>query len=285
MANIAAILTCHNRVSQTLACLEALFRNQLPEGYSLEVFLVDDGSNDGTSDAVKQQLPEVHLIEGDGNLYWNGGMRVAFAAAMQRGFDYYLWLNDDTLLYPYALSTLLVTEEEFENKQGKSAVIVGSTQAEPGSAVTYGGQVRISHWIPNKYQLVTPTDIAITCDTMNGNCVLIPCGIAKEVGNLDVAFVHAMGDTDYGLRTWNAGFQVVVMPGYAGQCERNSVVNTFADTRLGVQERFKKILGKKGLPFRAWYVFTKRHCGILWVIFWLWPYFRLAISSAIRARK
>ena len=39
-------------------------------------------------------------------------MRVAFAEAMRSGFDYYLWLNDDTGLYPKALYTLLEASEK-----------------------------------------------------------------------------------------------------------------------------------------------------------------------------
>ena len=64
----------------------------------LNVYLVDDGSTDGTSEAVKKNFPQVNIIKGDGTLFWNGGMRVAFSKAMESEHDYYLWLNDDTIL-------------------------------------------------------------------------------------------------------------------------------------------------------------------------------------------
>lgn len=279
MKRIAALLTCHNRKEKTLACLEALFQNSVPEGYSLEVFLVDDGSTDGTGGAVKQEFPDVHLIEGDGSLYWNGGMRVAFAAAMQQGFDYYLWINDDTTLYGKTLCTLLETAEIVTHKQGRAAIIVGTTQAQPGGASTYGGLVRANRWRPLKFSLVPVSDISAPCDTMNGNCVLIPSIIANTIGNLDEAFVHAMGDIDYGLRARKAGFSIVVMPRYAGICMMNGIDNTHADIRLGCYERWKKITSHKELPIKAWYVLTRRHTGLLWPIFWVWPYCKIFLKS------
>jgi GT2 family glycosyltransferase len=285
MNRIAVIITCHNRCSKTLACLEALFRNYLPARYSLEVFLVDDGSTDGTEQAVRECYPQVNLIRGDGGLYWNGGMRVAFAAAMERDFNYYLWLNDDTILYPHAISTLLKTERVVTSEQKRPAVIVGSTQDEPGGKATYGGQVRVSKWHPIKYQRVTPKGAAIPCDTMNGNCVLIPRPVTQVVRNLDEAFIHTIGDIDYGLRSKMAGFQVVVMPGYAGLCGRNAVKNTYADTSLNVRERLNRLNGKKGLPLHAWYIFTKRHCGVFWMIFWLWPYLKVILSQACLSKN
>lgn len=279
MARIAALLTCHNRCQKTLACLDALFQCKLPEGYSLEVFLVDDGSSDGTGYAVYECYPKVNIIKGDGNLYWNGGMRLAFAAAMENGFDYYLWLNDDTLLYPQAIATLLRTEKLVKLEHQVTALIVGSTQDELGGEVTYGGKVRVSKWHPLKYQLIIPTDTAISCDTMNGNCVLIPRTIALTLGNLDEAFTHTIGDIDYGLRAKRAGFQIVVMPGYAGKCSNNPIDNTFADARLSVRDRLRRLNGKKGLPLQAWKIFTSRHCGGLWIVFWLLPYLKVILSS------
>ena len=64
----------------TLACLRSLGAQQVP-GVALDVFVLDDASSDGTSEAVAEQFPEVTVLHGDGELYWNGGMRRAIAAA------------------------------------------------------------------------------------------------------------------------------------------------------------------------------------------------------------
>jgi GT2 family glycosyltransferase len=82
MKRIVALLTCFNRRALTLACIDALTRQRLPQGWELGIIVVDDGSKDGTAQAVAERFPQVRLIHGDGHLYWNGGMRAAMAAAV-----------------------------------------------------------------------------------------------------------------------------------------------------------------------------------------------------------
>ena len=50
--HISVLLTCHNRKAKTLGCLTSLYAAELPVGYDMEVYLVDDGCTDGTADAV-----------------------------------------------------------------------------------------------------------------------------------------------------------------------------------------------------------------------------------------
>ena len=92
---IAAVMAVHNRRDLTLACLDSLRAQQLA-GDTLDVFVLDDASTDGTAAAVLERHPDVRLLRGNGQLYWNGGMRRAFGEAMAADYDYYLWMNDDT---------------------------------------------------------------------------------------------------------------------------------------------------------------------------------------------
>jgi len=122
--SIAVLMTCHNRKLKTLLTLESLFKQTLTSEIALSVYLVDDGSTDGTSEGVQQKYPQVKLFSGDGNLFWNGGMRIAFSEAMKDEPDYYLWLNDDTVLAPEALNTLLATSRELFEQGEKKAIVV-----------------------------------------------------------------------------------------------------------------------------------------------------------------
>jgi GT2 family glycosyltransferase len=279
MQTIAVLMTCHNRREKTLACLKALFDSDPVHNTALEVFLVDDGSTDGTSSAINAAYPSIHVIAGDGNLYWNGGMRVAFAAAMDIGFDFYLWLNDDTVLYPGAVPALLAFANAEQQRQNKPVVIVGTTQDAPGGAATYGGLCCTSAWRPLHHEIVFDAVQATPCVTMNGNCVLIPREVAKQVGNLEHAFVHAMGDIDYGLRASKAGFPLMVLPGFVGTCSHNPVDHTFMDSRLSRRVRLSKITSLKGLPPRQWYVLVRRHAGLLWPLLFIWPYVKVLLSA------
>ena len=57
--SIAALITCHNRCEKTKRCLTSLL-SVLPH---IDVYLVDDGSTDGTSEMVKTLFPRVNVIQ------------------------------------------------------------------------------------------------------------------------------------------------------------------------------------------------------------------------------
>lgn len=200
MPRIAVLLTCHNRREITLKCLESFFHQVLPKNTIFTVYLLDDGSTDGTGDAVRQQFSSVNVIEGSGNLYWCGGMRAAWNVAMKLDFDFYLWLNDDTILLSDALATLLGAVNAVKEKSNKcNAIIVGSTCNAATGAHTYGGciQVRKKGF---DFKPIAPSGSLEPCDTFNGNCVLVSRAAFRELGNISPEFTHAIGDTDYGLR-------------------------------------------------------------------------------------
>lgn len=272
---VCALITCHNRREKTLQCLRALFANCLPEGVSLHVVLVDDGSSDGTSAAIVREFPQVEVLRGDGTLFWNRGMHKAFARALLVGFDAYFWLNDDTVLCANALSRLYDTSALMRHVHGRGAIVVGSTESGVGGIATYGGVRRAHNFRPLRFSLISPTDEPQPCDSMNGNCVLVTHEIAAVVGNLEPGFAHAMGDIDYGLRAVKAGFDIWVTPGFVGVCDRNAIAGTYQDRSLSISARWKKIRQPKGLPIASWLLFTRRHAGNLWPLHFIWPYIRI----------
>ena len=271
---LAILLTCHNRRDITLACLEKLYQQQ----NIFDVFLVDDGSVDGTSDAVKTNYPEVSVLEGDGNLFWVGGMRLAFAEAMKQSYDYYLWLNDDTLLDREALNNLLSVHHDLAKRGHPDSIVVGSTRDPVTEQPTYGGAMQSKLWYTKKFEFVEPGQSCQECDTFLGNCVLVSDSVATKVGNVDDAFMHTMGDLDYGLRARKLGCSVWTAPGFIGTCSRNSIGGSWADTKLSLNERLKKAFQPKGFPLKSWTVFCKRHSGLFWFIYWPLPYLRSIIG-------
>lgn len=282
---IAVIMTSHNRREKTIDCLKALSASRNIQNVEFNGVLADDGSTDGTAEAVGQAYPWVRVVYGDGSLFWCRGMHRAFETALQQGFDYYLWLNDDTMLYADALSRLLDCARTQRAATGKPVMVVGSTVDEQSAKLSYGGERRAAWWLRTRFVKVQPGEQAQACESMNGNIVLIPAESARLVGNLDPAFEHAMGDTDYALRANKLGVGVWVAPGVHGTCSDNAVSHTFMDTRLPLTQRWKKMLGRKGLPWRSWLIFTRRHAGIFWPLYFIWPYVRTVIAGSIMPSK
>ncbi|MDZ4699456.1 MAG: glycosyltransferase family 2 protein [Rhodothermales bacterium] len=280
---ITAVLACHNRKPLTLKCLENYFAQMVDDTVALEAVVLDDGSSDGTSEAIAARFPRVRLLHGDGSLFWNGGMHRAFGEATATGSEYYLWLNDDTQLYPDTLGRFMKTVRQLEVAGYERNMIVGSVQDPASGALTYGGSVRSSTWHPLKFELVAPADHPLPCVIMHGNCVLIPDDVARLVGNLDRGFSHAIGDIDYSLRATEKGVSVWIAPGYAGTCATNPIDGSWLDTRLSLRERWRQVTGPKGLPPREWMYFARKYAGMMWPIYGSLPYVRMTLS-AVTAR-
>jgi GT2 family glycosyltransferase len=282
---IAVLMTSFNRREVTLKSLDSLFSQQKVEEIQFTVFLVDDGSTDGTSGAVTSLFPQVKLLQGDGTLFWNGGMRLAFATAMRESFDAYLFLNDDTALYSDALENITECARRWLAASGP-AIVVGSTNSPDSGKHSYGGIAMRADGFALKLEKVTPHEsLPIGCDTMNGNIALIPSEVAAVIGNLDKRFLHQFGDLDYGLRARRAGFDVVVAPGYMGECSLNSPNGTWRDSRMTFKRRWKNLTSPKGVPFGEWLFFTRRHYGWRWPYYAISPYLKTITSSRSSGRR
>jgi len=254
MERIAVLITCHNRREKTLACLRALFACVLPSGYAIDVYLVDDGSTDGTGEQVKSNYPDVNIIQGSGNLYWSGGMRLAWYEAAKNEHDYYLWLNDDTFLFRNAISVLLAGSQQMDSK----AVICATVVSPATGKVTYGGKMR------NDRHCFIPNGELVECEIINGNCVLVPKFVYERLGLIDKHFTHAIGDWDYGLRAVKCGIKCFIAPEAVGSCEANSNLPNWCRKEVSLMKRLRSLYSPlasaQPIPY---FVFVARHFGML----------------------
>jgi len=277
---ITVVLACHNRREKTLACLRAVAAQSLDASVACSVVLLDDGSTDGTVQAVRGEFPAVRIIVGNGDLFWCRGMHVALREATRSRPDFLLWINDDTLLYDDALARMLATSDGL----AQTGLVVGSTVDPTDGRPTYGGMVRAGHGSFSFTLLEPDAQRPLRCDTINGNCVLVPRLVYERIGNLDPRFVHAMGDFDYGLRTRRHGFGVWICPGAIGSCARNALTRTWRDSSLGLRERLRKVMHLKGLPPSQWVHMTVRHGGLLGPVHFLAPYAKVLWQAIAQER-
>ncbi len=270
---ITAILACRNRRNQTLACLDSLFRQDLgSQDVRLAAVVVDDGSCDGTADAISERFPAVELLRGDGRLFWANAMAMAESAAITSRPDYLLWLNDDVVLDADAVRRLRAVAMM---PGWSSAIVAGALQDGESGRLTYSGVRRVD-WHPMRYELVPPGDEPAEADTFNGNVVLVPRDVYGSVGGIDGCFAHAMADFDYGLRARRLGFPVVVMPGRAGCCTRGSSPLARDGS---IREQLRTLLSPKGLPPRSLARYLYRHGGALWPVFVASPYVKFGAKA------
>ena len=271
---IAVLMTCFNRRETTLAGLRSLVAQELPVGQRLRIILVDDGSSDGTSDAVRREFPQVEIIAGDGNLYWVGGTLVAWRAA--RPADYYFWLNDDVELRPGAIRELF---RIYGDSADPRTIVVGAT-CDPDTKKTGTGGIRRKSWY--NVHFIDPNGAIQMCDAINGNIVLVPRAAEEEIGMMDERYTHIFGDGDYGMRARKAGIPVLLAPQHLGECRLNSLKDSIFDTKLPVAARWKKFFGPKGhRPPGEWWVFVRAHAPRPKVLYWVVPYVVFAVECLL----
>lgn len=275
---LSALVTCHNRRAKTLACLSSLREQRaLPAGLDVEVVLVDAGSSDGTAEDVRLHHPDAEIVETTANVYWGEGMRMAASAALRRGHDgYLLWLNDDVVLEPEAISALLALHASVPSP----CIVTGSLVDERGRQ-SYGGLMRAGASL--RFARPGVTDDAISCDTMNGNAVLMRAETYLALGGIDARFPHAMGDVDFGLRATSAGIRVIQVPGVTGHCEPNPKHQNV--DRASLRKRLRWAGDVKQFPVRAWWTFCRRHGGRRFPRPFLAPYIRALLNRQERERE
>jgi GT2 family glycosyltransferase len=269
--NVAVLITCHNRREKTLNCLSSLYAQEDLGAVRLKVWLVDDGSRDGTASEVHRRFPDVRVLAGGGELYWCGGMRLAWTRASEEAPAAFLWLNDDVTLRANALKILLASA-----RAQPDAIIVGSCVSPQTDALTYGGRRRAGAH-PGKLVAIPPGEALSPCDTFNGNILWVPYSVFSRIGPMS-RYRHALGDYDYGYRAAAAGINRLVAPGILGTCSANPRSGTWEDATLRRNVRWRKMWSIKGLPPRDWWHFCLRHGGVRGPMFFLSPYFRVLLG-------
>lgn len=275
MRQIAVLLTVFNRKDKTLTCLRQLFNQQLVENVKLDVYLVNDGCTDGTPEAVREEFPKVHVINADGNLFWNRGMYTAWdTAAKAKDYDYYLWLNDDTFVYPYMLLMLMKSVEQTDNQ----SIIIGATQSSDHKKITYGGRI-------DGNKIPIPDGNLQEVKHFNGNIVLVPKNVYEQLGNLDYYFSHSKGDFDYGLRAFKAGIKMYQAGKILGECEEHPSLDRWCDPTIPFRKRWLMLHRPNGMPPKEIFHLEFRHYGILKASFhFLTIYIRCLLPNLWKGR-
>ena len=258
MKRIAVLITCYNRQEKTMTCLKSLLAADLSADYHLSVFLVDDGSTDGTGETVKKKIPQVNVIQGNGNLFWAGGMRLAWKEALKEHFDFYFLLNDDTILYPNAINLLIDAHTYALEKFNQGGIYVGSTNDPETKEFTYGGHKLLSK-ISSRSQPVKPqAEIIQSCDFANANILLVSNNVVESIGILSDKFTHSVADYDYTLTASRKGFPLLVCSDYCGVCVDEHGKN-WLPGNYPVSERIKYLRSPKHLAYKEYLFYIKHH--------------------------
>lgn len=220
---LSILIVSFNTIDLLERCLESI--RQFPPVPTFEVFVVDNGSRDGSSDMVAQRFPEVHLLANPDNK--------GFAAANNQALplakgDLVLFLNSDTCLLQDSLLPLLSRLHE-----APRVGIVGPTELftdgkaypticpSPDLGFLFLTHTGLRHRFYrsariNPYRKIWErayeSGQPVVVDWLSGSCLMVRRQVLEEVGWFDDGYFFYMEETDLCERARKAGWLVEYVP-------------------------------------------------------------------------
>jgi len=224
------VLPVHNRRETTVAFVEALRRQTYQD---FQLVLVDDGSTDGTADAVRERLPAVQVVTGTGDWWWAGSLERGcrqIAGTGVRDGDGLLLINDDVVIAPEFLAQGLAELA----RHPATLLLARQTDAATGAEIDCGGGVHVDLAELRFTAAATPADI----DCLPTRGLFLRWGdFVRTGGFVPDRLPHYLSDYEFTLRARTRGLALRVattatLGVRTGQTGR-ALANLFAEPRAG----------------------------------------------------
>ncbi|MCF8383293.1 MAG: glycosyltransferase family 2 protein [Chlorobium sp.] len=200
-----------NRRDDLVRCLHSL-DPLLSE--QVRVLVVDNGSTDGSVDAVRQGFPGVEVLSNRSNLGYAAGNNAGFRHAMQRSPEYVVFLNNDTVVAPEAIAALTAVLRN--DPEAGIAVPEIFYMDDPDRIWYAGGVVRLGLGLVRHLGIREPHGPAYArrneTGYATGCCIAMRSRDFEGFGGFDERFGMYAEDVDLSLRVRSAGLTVVYEP-------------------------------------------------------------------------
>ncbi len=238
----------------TLQCLRSL--EQLRYGNYATV-VVDNGSQDGSVEAVRAEFPRVEVQPLPVNLGYAGGNNAGLEVALKQNPDWIMFLNNDTEVAPGLLAALISGAERFPD----GAVF--------GPKIYYGGEENLIWYAGGQISLplgrlrhrgIREPDGGQynqpgRTDFVSGCCLLIRADLVRRLGGFDPSYTMYTEDVDLCYRARQLGAGCYYVP--AGR------VRHYLSSSVGGELSLRKVY----LKWRSGLRFLRRYARP-----WHWPF-------------
>lgn len=197
------------------ACIWSIFSLTYP---NYRLVIVDNGSDDGTEQALREEFPELKLIQTGRNLGYTGGNNRGIEYAIEQGADYVLILNPDTIVINPIFLDEMVELAEADPELGIAGprVFLRDTSRVQNTVLSPPGLWRNSlNWIKYRIDpesLALSGDQAIEAEVLNGVCLLLKIACLREIGLFDENIFMYIEDAEMDYRAHRRGWRVKYLP-------------------------------------------------------------------------
>lgn len=214
MTRFSILIAIYNRLETTKRGLASLYdalghyQRSGKATCQFDVVVVDDGSTDGSSAWIAANYPDIHLLQGNGDLWWSGATNVGAKFAIETlHSDFLLLWNDD--ISPD--SSYFLEVEKLALRPDATTTVFGSKilAGTSGKIWSIGGY--FTKW--GKYGMYRDPGESATffdCDWLPGMGTIVPASAISQKGLYwdEKQFPQYHGDSDYTLRCKENGYQI-----------------------------------------------------------------------------
>lgn len=202
-------------------CLNSIYQH--PPAASFEIIIVDNHSEDGTVEMLRQEFPQVRIIENA----CNDGYTRPMNQALKHGTGRYLvQLNPDTLVKQGAFDSMAAFMEQTPkagictprvlNRDGTLQKQCRRSAARPWDAITYfSGLSRLfpkSKFFARYLMTYLDENETNEVEAVSGSCMFIRRDVVEQIGYLDELFFAYQEDADFCFRARQAGWKIFYLP-------------------------------------------------------------------------
>jgi GT2 family glycosyltransferase/glycosyltransferase involved in cell wall biosynthesis len=240
---VSIIIPVHNRIDLTVPCLDSIYRCAVGN-LATELIVIDDASTDGTAECIREQYPDVKLIQNARRQSFGANMNAAAKLAKGR---HLCLLNNDTIVLPNWLG-LMVEAAENDPTIG----VVGNRHLWPDSEkINHGGMAFDKRYEPVHIRVGQEPDFAPALvdrefQILTAACWVVPRHVFDDLGGFDLQFKNGFEDVDFclrvrerGLKVWYVGKSVIY---HYGQSTPGRTVNDAENARRFHQKWRGKIV-------------------------------------------
>ena len=273
---VAVIVVNWNGREDLLECLESLKKIVYP---AYCVIVVDNGSSDGSADAVTEKYPDVRLLRSPTNLRFAGGNNLGLKEVFQSDDDYCLLLNNDTIVEPDFLDHLVATAEADEQVGLLCPKILYNDRRD---VIWFAGGVLKPAWGYVRHYGLRQKDgerynQRREVSYLTGCCLLIKRRALNLVGYLDEGYYLYSEDADYCIRALKSGFKLVYEP-------RARIYHKVSQSTAGAF-KFNKWKHRYASLFRLVYKYTSPSTWPLFALNLIWEAVSLPINLFLQTWK
>jgi GT2 family glycosyltransferase len=209
---VAIIVVSWNKKADTLACLASLLK---VDYQNHKIIVIDNGSTDQTSEALRTTYPLIRLIENPSNLGFVEANNIGLKLAATWDAKYAILLNNDTVVAPDFLTHLVDAMESDPNAAAAGPMIYYDEQPEmiwsAGGAIDWQtGQTTMIGL--NERDVGQYLSIPRSTDFITGCALLVRMTTVQEIGLLDPRFFAYYEEVEWCVRMTRKGFRILFIP-------------------------------------------------------------------------